>query len=245
MLGAHKGKGIDLLTFDVCTTYAERHWESHAKRCVETFNEFWPGFHLITFQDAELEDASDWLAEFKDRHKDRPTENYRFDAVRFAHKVAAIELAFYGGGSDSLIWMDADCVTHATVDRRWLSNLAGSSDFAYLSRTRKYTESGFMIFRRNDRTAELIKRWCDLYRSDNLFQLKEWHDCYALDHAREAMGGTLRSVSLSGGAANTSHPLVNGPLGARLDHCKGGRKVAGHSPHSDLKVRRIEAYWNG
>lgn len=245
MLGAPEGEGIDLLTFDVCTTYAPRHYKAYAWRCVETFNQFWPGFHLVTFEDEQLEEASDWLAEFKERHKDRPTENYRFDAIRFAHKVAAIELAFYGGGSDSLIWMDADCVTHATVDRRWLSGLASSSDFAYLARAHKYTESGFMIFRRRARTEELIKRWVDLYRSDNLFNLKEWHDCYALDHARASMGATLQCMSLSGAAANTAHPLVNGPLGARLDHCKGGRKAAGRSPRTDLKVRRTEAYWNG
>lgn len=101
-----------MLTFDAVTTYAERHWESHAKRCVETFQKHWGGIHLRHYTDEVLEDNSDWLAEFKIRHRHRSTNNYRFDAVRFAHKVAALELAYRLGWEDVLVWIDADCVTH-------------------------------------------------------------------------------------------------------------------------------------
>jgi hypothetical protein len=31
-----------------------------------------------------------------------------FDAVRFAHKVAAIEPAYVSGTAQGLVWMDAD-----------------------------------------------------------------------------------------------------------------------------------------
>ncbi len=245
MLDSPERTGLALLTFDVVTTYAERHWESHAKRCVETFAQFWPGFHLITFVDADLESGSEWLTDFKKRNAHRETNNYRFDACRFAHKVAAIELAFYGGGADSLIWMDADCVTHATVDRRWLSGLVGGADVAYLSRTRKYSECGFMVFRRNAESEKFLKTFVDLYRSDELFELAEWHDSFVFDEVRKRLGPQVRYASLSGGASGTSHPLINGPLGARLDHCKGGRKEQGRSRPNDLKVNRMEAYWRG
>lgn len=234
-----------MLTFDVVTTYAEHHWESHAKRCVESFEQFWPGFNLFRFVDADLEGASDWLAEFKQRHAHRPTENYRLDAVRFAHKIAAIELAFYGGSADSLIWMDADCVTHAAVDREWLSYLVGYSDVAYLSRTKKYSECGFMVFRRTARGERFLQNLVELYKSDELFKLAEWHDSWAFDHVRKMLGGEVRYVSLSGRAENTAHPLINGPLGARLDHCKGSRKAQGKSRPTDLKINRTEAYWRG
>jgi hypothetical protein len=65
----------------------------------------------------------------------------------------------------------------------------------------------------------------------------------ALDHARQTLG--TRWTSLSGDAEATGHPLVNGPLGARLDHLKGKRKGVGKSMKSDLKRNRTEAYWNG
>jgi hypothetical protein len=244
MLGAYQGTRADVLTFDVVTTFAQKHWESHARRCVETFGLYWQGIHLTTFDDEALESGSDWLAAFKERHKDRPTDNYRKDAVRFAHKVAAIELAFQGGISDYLIWMDADCVTHAPVDVAWLTRLSQGADFAYLARDRKYSECGFLMIRRNQRGEKLIKRLVDLYRTDKLFLLPEWHDCWAFDHARNGLQGQLQCASLSGNANRMAHPFVNGPLGERLDHCKGARKAQGRSHASDLKVQRTEAHWN-
>ena len=243
-MGAHERPGAGLLTFDAVTTYAQRHWDQYANRCVKTFDEHWRGVVLHAIEDAQID--SDWLDQFKRRHAWRPTVNYRFDAVRFAHKVAVIESQFFGGFRDCMVWMDADCVTHARVDSAWLTRLLGDADLAYLRRTKKYSETGFMIFRRNAACSELICRVTDMYRNDGLFSLKEWHDCMAFDTVREAMEreGLIRCVSLSGDAENTGHPLVNGPLGERLDHCKGARKQAGKSKPSDLVKPRAEAYWN-
>lgn len=236
-----------MTTFDVVTTFADRHWESHAKRCVETLVLFWKGISIRFFRDDQLENQSDWLSEFKQRHRQRPTDNYRFDAVRFSHKVAAIEAAFRLGTADVLVWIDADCVTHEPVDAEWLNGLIGSADFALLKRDNKYPECGFMMLRRNERGAEFLRNLVWLYRTDELFELAEWHDSWAIDHVQQWMerNGNLTVASLSGDGARTSHPLVNGPVGSRLDHCKGDRKRTGKSRPSDLKLKRTEAYWNG
>ncbi|EWS58515.1 hypothetical protein Y694_03611 [Methylibium sp. T29-B] len=223
----------------VVTTYAQRHWDVYAKRCVETFEQFWDT-PLAAYTDELLEDESSWLSDFKARHAHRPTDNYRFDAVRFAHKVAAIELA-YELADDILIWMDADCVTHAPVTKEWLRSLIGDADFAYLKREGKYPECGFMMFRKGacDRfNAEIV----DLYKTDKLFDLAEWHDSWAIEEVRKTAG--LKCVSLSGDAERTGHPLVNGPLGEKLDHLKGKRKDRGKSLPSDMKIKRAEAYWS-
>jgi len=232
-----------VLTFDAVTTYADRHWNEYAHRCVETFRKHWGSTQLRTYNDQALEDASDWLPEFKLRHSHLPTYNYRFDAIRFAHKVAAIQLAFRVGHGDVLIWIDADCVTHSPVTAAWLSGLLGDADFGYLRRAKKYSETGFMMIRRNPKGAELVAEVVRLYRTDRLFNLPEWHDCMAIDSVREETG--IRSVSLSGDAEATGHPLVNGPLGACLDHLKGKRKSAGRSHKSDLMRPRTEGYWLG
>lgn len=236
-------KEVPVTTFDVVTTYATRHWSSHAERCVETFNRHWEGMRLRTYTDEDLEQSSDWLPEFKQRHRHRPTQNYRFDAVRFAHKVAAIEQAYRIGTTDVLVWMDADCVTHAPVTQEWLAGMLGDADFGYLRRTRKYPECGFMLIRRNHAGASLVASLVELYRSDQLFTLAEWHDSWAIEHIRRQLG--ILCVSLSGDAEDTGHPLVNGPLGAKLDHLKGKRKAEGRSRLSDLKTQRGEDYWNG
>lgn len=230
------------LTFDAVTTYAERHWESHARRCVETFATHWIDVRLRAYTDEQLESASDWLPEFKQRHRGRDTGNYRFDAVRFAHKVAAIETAYRAGIADVLVWIDADCVTHAPVTAEWLVTLLGSGDFGYLRRAKKYPECGFMLLRRCSAVDEMLRRLTSLYRTDRLFDLDEWHDSYAIEEVRRGMGSLLRCVSLSGEFEHTGHPLVNGPLGARLDHCKGKRK-GGKSKPSDFVAQRREDYW--
>jgi hypothetical protein len=236
-----------MTTFEVVTTYAPRHWESHARRCVESFHKHWEGIPLSVYTDADLEAQSTWLSQFKRRHASLPTHNYRFDAVRFAHKVAAIELAFAKCRSDYLIWMDADCVTHADVDAEWLEGLSQRADFAYLRRAKKYPECGFMMIAKNGDCEQFVANLVSVYTSDRLFEFKEWHDSWAIEEVRWEMSSFCEIVcaSLSGDAENTAHPLVNGPLGARLDHCKGNRKQAGRSHASDLKVKRTEAHWNG
>ncbi len=235
------------MKFAAVTTYAPQHWESHARRCVETFRQHWGGILLEEFKDADLEANSTWLAEFKRRHAHRPTADYRMDAVRFAHKIAAIDLAHESSAADVLIWIDADCVTHAPVDATWLAGLIKDGDFAYLRRTMKYPECGFMMFRRNERGGMFIDAIVQAYRSDALFALPEWHDSFVIDHVRATRErlGMLRCVSLSGQAERTHHPLINGPLGAKLDHLKGPRKVLGRSRPADLKVVRTEAHWAG
>lgn len=236
-----------MTTFDAVTTYADRHWEEYARRCVETFGRHWKGIPLRAYTDDRLESSSEWLIEFKQRHRGRAVSNYRFDAVRFAHKVAALELAYRMGAGDVLVWIDADCVTHADVDAEWLDGLLGDADFGYLKRAGKYPECGFLLIRRNAATSEMLRRLVSLYRTDSLFQLAEWHDSWAIEQVRAEMEAhsLLRCASLSGDAESTGHPFVNGPLGERLDHLKGKRKQLGKSKTSDLRVMRGEAYWNG
>lgn len=210
---------------------------------MDTFNKFWVDIPIRAYTDEDLEDRSEWLPEFKQRHRGRSTDNYRFDAVRFAHKVAALELAYRVGRGDALVWIDADCVTHAPVDAEWLAGLLGGADFAYLRRASKYPECGFMLLRRSQATSELLRRLVSLYVTDDLFKLDEWHDSWAIEYVRKGLGGSLKCASLSGAYESTGHPFVNGPLGEKLDHCKGKRKQLGKSKASDLKAPRTEGYW--
>lgn len=232
------------MKFCAVTTYALKHYEQYAKRCIETFHLHWRDIELKVYDDESLEDRSDWLKDFKGRHKNKPTDNYRLDAVRFSHKVAAIELAFNALKDDALVWMDADILTHAEVTNDWLTSLLGEADFAYLERKHKtYPETGFMIFRNNLRAKQFIRHVVDLYREDTLFKLKEWHDGFLWEHCRANLSdwGALACIAFPGCVG--SHPFVNSELGSRMDHLKGKRKLAGKSYRNDLQVSRTEEYW--
>lgn len=235
------------------TTYAERHWRQHAQRCVESFTAQCPDVELLHFTDSMLEGRSSWLQGFKQRNQRYGMRrgltprgyNYRFDAVRFAHKVAAVELAS-AAAAEVLVWLDADIYTHSALSPAQLLQLLGDADVAYLRRSRKYPECGLVLYRLNEAGRALIQRVAECYRSDSVFQLAEWHDSFVFEHCRQQLAdaGQLRCASLSGDFEHHPHPFVNGPLGAFMDHCKGPRKVAGRSRRTDLAWRRPEAYWN-
>lgn len=248
------------MRYAAVTTYAPKHWHSHARRMVESFETFWAGVPLMHLDDELLAASAPGLVRFKQLHRQARYRgqmaagyDMRFDAVRFAHKVYAIAAAAAASTwsvhieADVLVWLDADTVTHAPVDAAWLDGLIGEADVACLLRDQKYTECGFVMIRLNEAGHELMRRWVDLYETGALFRLAEWHDSFAFDHVRRAMQeeGRLTVASLSGPAAHRNHPFVAGPLGERMDHLKGPRKAAGRSRPGDLIAPRSEPYWSG
>lgn len=196
-----------------------------------------------------------WLADFKRIYgpvssangRRNGTYSYKFDCVKFAHKVAA--LTDFGATLDDgvMIWLDADTFTHADVTAGWLDRLfPGPAYLAWLDRVNNHPECGFVMFR----CTHPAHRWfmdafARLYISREVFRLQETHDSCVLQHLVQTAVGQRRiewPVSLSGDP-RWHHPFVNGPLGACMDHAKGGRKIEGRSRMRDLKVPRTEEYW--
>jgi hypothetical protein len=193
----------------------------------------------------ELAAVSPWLTEFKTRHAHRTFRNFRYDGVRFSHKVAALCHAAQSLDPDYLIWLDGDIVTHAPLTLADLQALAPGADewVAWLDRRfPQYPECGFYILNCRHKDHEsLIGCFEAMYRDGHLYGLSEYHDSYVLQHV--VMTCDVKWKSLSGAGWDTHHPLVNGPLGAWFDHLKGDRKRGGRSRRSDLRVRRQEDYW--
>jgi hypothetical protein len=213
--------------------------------------EVWPGA-------IDLLAAAPAIARFKAEFGDRPRArgmvggkyNYRFDAVRFCHKVFALEFAVAVACCrkvDALIWIDADTVTHRPIPLEFVEGLLpADADVACLKRSMAHSETGFVIFRANTPGFGIIRRMASLYRTGQVFQLPQWHDAFVFDDVRLRMEHRqgLRSHSLSGGFEHAKHPFVNGPLGAYMDHLKGdSRKDAGRSLAKDLKHERPEEWW--
>lgn len=203
-----------------------------------------------------------WFLDWKSRHltnasaigknvkinrNGRPYD-FRYDCVKFSHKVAALTEIGLSLTEGLLIWLDSDTIAHDNVDEEWLRSLNPTSSYlAWLDRERNYPECGFMIFR-CDHSAhrQFMETLRHTYESDEVFKIKETHDSYVIQHL--VMKGIKKGwmdtpYSLSGIHRNCHHPFIRSELGARLDHLKGRRKSLGRSPHVEVRKVRKEPYW--
>jgi hypothetical protein len=255
-----------LTPFLVVTTCHASGWKQYGRRMVETFDRFWPPDMPLHFYAEGFEpdhprplvrQLPAWLSDFKARHADNARAhglidgnyNYLHDCVRFAHKVAAVTEAARRTQAEVLIWADADIITHAPVDEAWLKgNFPPGPYIAWLDRSSRFLhpECGFYMLRRSHPAhLEVMTQLRDLYETDAVLALPVTNDCSVLQHLilEAERAGLVTTHSLSCQAWDDGHPLINGPLGARLDHLKGARKASGRSPVSDLTRPRSEEYW--
>jgi hypothetical protein len=211
-----------------------------------------------------LEVVSPELVAFKQQWKDVPKANgdvsrdpvrsrrrdagkgFKWDAVRFAHKVYAIFHCARTVQYDWLIWMDADTICHSPMT---IADIAGqcpdNKDLCFLGRQGKFSECGLYAMNLSSPATRLFLTAFQQAYDDaegGIFKLEEWHDSYVFDAIRRRS----KLVELDWSShliTGEGHPLINSAWGAWLDHLKGARKNTGRSPASDLKVQRTEAYW--
>jgi len=268
----------------VVTTMHRAGLEAYGRKFLTSFFANWPeDVHLICFAEGwtpadlpkdlpeperlklyDLEVECPDLTAFKLRHATDPrvrgivqdgrSYNYRYDSLRFAHKVFAVARAaeIVGDTVDRMIWLDADVFTHTPVPIEFLDELIpGERDLGYLRREGQfgYPECGFVIYNMKQQGSPmLIRMMRELWRTDQVFGLPEWHDSFVFfvlvtGMEQERM---IRTRSLSGGFEGHEHPFINGPLGAYMDHFKGPvRKKIGHSLKDDIAGERNETYWTG
>ena len=169
-------------------------------------------------------------------------KGFKWDAVRFSHKVYAIFAEAKVTDADWIIWMDADTVCHSPISLGFISAMF-TQDLCFLGRRGKYTECGLYginLFSSNGQ--EFLKTFENYYNNDTIFTFAEWHDSYVFDEVRRAVPCQERDWTghlITG----EGHPLINSEWGAYLDHLKGDRKTLGRSKAKDLKVKRTESYW--
>lgn len=254
--------------FRLVTTMNAKGWEESGRRMVESVIANWPAetLPIVVYAEGfdpampavEVRPMPSWLVDFKARFGRTAAHNgqrsggydYRFDAIKFSHKVAALTDFLLGLVDGEIgIWLDADTFTHAAVTAVWLENLFPEPAYiAWLDRHNTHPECGFLMFRTSHPYhVNFVESFRALYVSGRLFKLSETHDSYALWYMVQAkvMSGKLPTpVSLSGDK-RWHHPFVNGPLGACIDHMKGPtRKAIGRSRPEDMRVRRTEKYWS-
>jgi hypothetical protein len=263
------------MKYTVITTFNADGYKKYGQRMIQTFLTNWPqSVTLVVYaEDCEVAETApnhvthdiaivDALTTFKVTWRGVPKANgdvrairnkrkdvgkeFKWDAVRFSHKVYSIFHCAKNAQTDWLIWMDADTVCHSPITISDLDRLCPPNrDLCFLGRRYKYTECGlYAMHLTHPQTLSFLQKFQHMYddAENGIFQLEEWHDSFVFDAVRTQC--TLSELDWSGHLiTGEGHPLINCEWGAWLDHLKGARKDLGRSKRKDLQVPRTEAYW--
>jgi hypothetical protein len=222
----------------------------------------------------DLHQSSQDLVKFKERWKNVPKANgnilsdpvrgkrrdsnksFKWDAVRFSHKVYSIFHCAQNSQADVLIWMDADMVCHSPITMNDIISLVPiEKDICYLGREGKFPECGlYTLNLTSEPVKDFLKEFQRVYddAENGIFLMDEWHDSFVFEKVLKK-SKNLKILNWSSGLGDLrpsstnslgeGHPLINSKWGAYLDHLKGSRKKTGKSLPTDIKVNRKEAYW--
>jgi uncharacterized Rossmann fold enzyme len=242
----------------IITCFGPGGWEKYARKFVSTFVEFWPKDVQLAvyYHDVDLSKISDIqhdprisyvdlvqndteLGDFRKKCTTPNTKgqspegyNFRYDALKFAHKVFAIshrtaelhEQNYKGW----LLWLDADTFTTKEVDHDWLKSLLpAEADIVHLPRAMvPYSETSFVGFNLNRAKAKIfLADLRNLYVDGELFNYREWHDGWLFSrllYIHNYNGVAVHSLTPKG--YQGLEAFDNSPTGERMVHLKGARK---------------------
>ena len=234
------------MSVKIVTSMSRTGYEKYGRRFLETAHH-WP-FPVTVYSEDDLECPHRVFEDpvhMKFAQGTDESNDYRFQAKRFSYKVFAILDAaqrLMRSSDRLLVWIDADTVAFRDIPAKFLHDLLPKDKWiAYLGRERMHSECGFVIYDCGKLHA-FFEAWRNLYATNEIYLLKEWHDSFVFDHLRQKM--KIPCENISGPGKTAHHPFINSPLGKYIDHLKGARKDRGRSSRSDLVWKRPEAHWN-
>lgn len=253
-------------TFEVVTSMSRPYYDKIGKVMLDSYVNMWPedvklriytedGLvlpHHPKYTVYDLYRHEPALEEFVDRNKDRPDQQnpkeLHLGAVRFSYKTFSIINACTNANTDYIIWLDADTFTHTKITQEFLESLTKPNTYAsYLGRENNYSECGFVVYNiKHGFNTFFMNKWKELYITDSVFNLPQWHDSYVFDVLRKHFEkeGMMTNNNLTPWGKDYDHVFINSVLGEYMDHMKGDRKDTGKSKKSDLFNERKAEYWS-
>ena len=183
--------------------------------------------------------------DFATKHKDKPTHNYKMNAVKFSWKPQAIHTALdldYISNYDSIVWLDADIVFLKDITQEWIDeHLRTEHIMSYMGRPNYYSECGVLFFNlKHDNTRTYIQDVWDYYLTERVFELSEWHDSYVFDYVRSKrqLDNCWKFKDLGVDYKVRGGHIAVHLYGEWFDHRKGKRKRGAKSPENTVNNRR-------
>ena len=150
---------------------------------------------------------------------------YRFDAIRFAWKIYAMNEFHNKCPARYMVWIDADVHLTSKIPDDFLFTLVEEGKYAsYLNRDRIHTESGFLIYdTEHPHHLEFWKRMMNLYDNGQIFKMSAWTDCHAFDYliSRSRQEGVKHKPLVD--TRHGDHAWNGSPLHKYSRHFKGLR----------------------
>lgn len=186
------------------------------------------------------------LAAFLDRHKDNPHVhgrqpdrrwkdkdrkagyNYRMDMYKFSRMIYVMWAEAHRDPTGRMVWLDGDCVLRKQLPDDFIDRaLPNGEAYAYLGRGKKYSETGYLVFKLPE-ALPILDEWANFCTSDSFLEQKEQHSAYLFDRARERHP-EIKGHDLT--PNGSGHPIYQSYAGEYIHHLKGEtRKAKGICP---------------
>lgn len=202
------------MKISVVTTFPVDHFDVCAKEMLESFVKYWPediGLYIqvdempedqARLMNNKILDATgegrcnlsfkfdDEQKAFIERWKDHKPQSYLGEAIKFSHKVFALEKCgdALKNDIDYLIWLDADVITKSKVDYEWLKKVLPANDevVCYLDRKGLHSECGFVAYNMKNGGYDLLLKMKNEYVLDGILTYEKGvTDCHVLDTCLE------------------------------------------------------------
>jgi len=225
------------MNIKLISTFSDAGYYDYAKHFVESCIKNLKYINVVIYKDnvelsdtnsvkfLNLENTCPDLVKFKKRNSEKTYKDFRFDAVRFAHKVYATIHASREDNLDYLIWLDADTEIYDTVTAEYLIKFLPKGKFVgYIGRD-TVTETGFLIFNmRHPEAKNFFDRYEWYYNTDSIYEQPEFHDGFIFDVVRKEfeLDNRISSQNISPLEATKNH--FNAAFEGYMLHYKGGRK---------------------
>lgn len=225
------------LKIKITTTFNKRLWDEYVSKIFEKSVKNWEGIaHWdvwvdeffpelpelpnVTYFRLDDDKARANFLEFAKTVPQPKGADYRFDVVKFCHKVFAIYNSFVKNDFDYLVFLGADVETHTQVT----SDFEKSLETVVVHLGRKdinYSETDFLAFKNCEAAGSFINDWRGNYISHEVFNQAQWTDAYVFERLlfmHKAHGLDTRSLSEGLPGLNVFEHTV---LGNWMHHFKG------------------------